>query len=58
LLAIAKDSRMLSAVAGPEREIIIATLRQLMELGVQKNITSGNVATLLNKLFTLQEQEK
>ena len=53
LLSLAKDSRTIGAIAAPERQGIVAAVKEMMQLAVQKNITSGNVATLLNKLFAL-----
>tara|TARA_R100001509_G_scaffold21813_1_gene11444 strand:+ start:4045 stop:4335 length:291 start_codon:yes stop_codon:yes gene_type:complete len=53
LISLAKDSRTISSIAAPERQVIVAAIKEMMQLAVQKNITSGNVATLLNKLFAL-----
>ena len=57
LLQISKDSRTIQKIAPQEREAIVGLLTQVMDLALQKNITTGTVQTLMGKIFNYGAQQ-
>jgi len=58
LINLAKDAQAIQKVNPQERELLLATIIQLMDLAKEGNITTGTIGTLISKVIGVETRDQ